>query len=199
MNESFEILTRVLSHPVFTACTQSSYTNTLLASVTAVTSYYLQCLFKPPLDANNFLNYLISNTPYTDCGLKACSCKEAMGLTTDVSFRLTDIEMALDVVKLNRGLSHCLLSKLTDQIAHPHQSIDETAIPVDEKERMDSIESVISTPVYKMWEVISSLLESLFRVSQLYLAQGLIKECEHYTTEGLRFAKSLHLILWYVN
>lgn len=191
MDDSLTILTQILSHPVLS--TQSSCIHSLLASVATVGSYYLQCLGKAPLPVNEFLTHLMTSK-YNGCDIKYCPCKETMGLTTDVSFKLTDLEMALDSVKLIRGLAYSLLSKHT-QTSHSVQ-VNE-AIPVQDQPH--SFDVMLSTPAYKTWEIISCLLESLLKVAQLYSAQGMIKESEHYTNEGLYLAKSLHLMLWYVN
>ena len=201
MEECHTHLCHVLSHSVLTL--QFTYVHHLIASSAILTSRYLQCLGKPLSNNDDFLTYISNSscdTEYNGCGLERCPCQELIGNYSCKSLRLTDLETALDALKLTRGLTYSLLHK-----DHPHQphlepsntNLDE-AMLVEDGEEEPRIKLLLYTPSYKTWELVSMLLGSLLRVAQLYLAHGMGKESEHFTKEGLELSKRLHLTLWSV-
>lgn len=193
MDEALDLLLQILSHPVLSL--SKSCVQHLLSSCVSVTSLYLQCLGRTPTtDMEEFLIFLIGRKGSSGCGIKVCPCKEVM--SDSKSFKLTDLELALDSLKLTRGLMHNLVSTFS---THPPLKVKANDIIILVAEEQSSAligNGIASSPVYKAWKIISCMMVSLLRVSRLYLAHGMVKESEHYTNEGLELAKKLYLSSW---
>ena len=199
MEECRTHLCHVLSHSVLTF--QFTCVHHLIASAAMLTSHYLQCLGKPIFNPEEFLTYIInsrSGSEYKGCDLERCPCQDLIGNYSCKSLRLTDLETALDALKLTRGLTYSLLHKDHPHQSHPESSntnLDEAILLEDSEEPCTKLSY---SPSYKTWELVSMLLVCLLRVAQLYLAHGMGKESEHFASEGLELSKKLHLTLWSV-
>ena len=157
----------------------------LLSSIAILISHYLNSINEPPLPVEEFLSFLI-NTKYGNCNCTVCPCTDMKS----GSFKLTDFELLFDALRLTQGLLGSLLSSSRYDLSSTDESI-----PLEE-ESVFAESSLLVTPAYRSWSIVSSLLSLYYEVSDRYLSQGLINDSAYYATKGMTLAGRLNLYYW---
>ena len=139
-------------------------------------------------------------------GMNECTCTKHGNESTGLRISLTDLELALDSLKLTKGLVYTHINGIVKDHAHKSSqdfdqtSLDDAILIEDESKSCDldtpTSATFLNSPSTSIWNNIYDLLESLHRVSTLYLGYGMGKEAEHYAREGTELAKILCLKYW---
>lgn len=183
MERCCQLISCVLKDPHPSQRLQSSYAITAQAAM--ITSNYLQRQGSSIVPWEQYLEHLqstaISSTTTT---------------INNTSFKLTELEILLEALKLLRSLAHSNATIITPNQQEKSMEYEDSvclddAVIEEDKER-DSGHVVVSYSLFS-WEVMERLLQCLLEVGTLCVKQGAVRDGIHYYKEGLILAQRMCL------
>ena len=143
---------------------------------------YLQRQRPSVLPWEQYLEYLHSNVTSSS--------------TTNTSFKLTELELLLEALKLLRSLAHSNAT-ITTSSQQDESTEDEDCVCLDdavieEEKEKETGRVVVSYSLFS-WEVMERLLQCLLDVGTLCVRQGAVRDGVHYYKEGLMLAQKMFL------
>ena len=175
MERCRQLISGVLSDSVLSQRLQSSYAITAQAAI--ITSSYLQRQGSSVLPWEKYLEHLQSTSTSSN--------------TNNTAFKLTELELLVEALKLLRSLAH---SNATITTSSQQDTLeDEDSVCLDDAVIEEDAGCVVVSYSLFSWEVMERLLQCLLEVGTLCVRQGAVRDGIHYYKEGLVLAQRMCL------
>ena len=183
MTQCCQLLVDVLSDPLVSQSSQSSYFITAQAAMIA--SRYLQCLGAIPLPWDVFLKELHASS-------------SSATFVDRTVFKMTELEFSLEALKLLRSLAFTKgvvtatgkSQQNEEELRVEEDCIDKGSEYDDCRDSNSGVHIVVSLLA---WEVMEGLLRCLLDVGTILIRQGAVSDSVHYFKEGLALSQRMCL------